>query len=119
MGRYYNGDIEGKFWFGLQPSDAPSRFGGIEQEPAYITYNFEEHDLEEIEEEIKNIQENLGEKFGIIDKFFEDNNSYNDAMLEEIGIGKDDLREYADLQLGIKIRDCVREQGYCTFDCEI
>ena len=119
MGRYYTGDIEGKFWFGLQPSDAPSRFGGTEQEPAYITYDFQEEDLEEIEEEIKNIQENLGDKIGIIEKFFEDNTGYNDAMLEEIGIGKDDLREYADLQLGIQIRDCIREQGYCTFDCEI
>ena len=40
MGRFYSGDIEGKFWFGLQPSDAPSIFGGTEQEPAYITYDF-------------------------------------------------------------------------------
>ena len=57
MGRYYNGDIEGKFWFGLQPSDAPSRFGGTEQEPAYITYDFQEEDLEEVEQEVKSIEE--------------------------------------------------------------
>lgn len=119
MGRYYTGDIEGKFWFGLQPSDAPSRFGGTEQEPAYITYDFQEDNLEEIEEEIKNIQENLGEKIGILDKFFEEGASYNDTILKGIGVTNDDVREYADLQLGIQIRDCVREQGYCTFDCEI
>jgi hypothetical protein len=119
MGRYYSGDIEGKFWFGLQPSDAPSRFGGTEQEPSYITYDFQEDNLEEIEEEIKNIQENLVEKIGIIDKFFEDNNSYNDTMLQEINITNDELREYADLKLGIQIRDCVKEQGYYTIDCEI
>ena len=119
MGRYYTGDIEGKFWFALQPSDAPSRFGGTEQEPAYITYDFQEDNLEEIEEEIKNIEESLGDKLGTIEKFFETNTGYNDAMLEEIGISKDDLRNYADLQLGIQIRDCIKEQGYCTFDCEI
>lgn len=119
MGRYYNGDINGKFWFGLQPSNAPSRFGGTEQEPAYITYDFQEENLEDVEEEIKNIQENLGDKIGIIDKFFEDNESYDDDMLEEVDITNEDLREYADLKLGIKIRDCVQEQGYCTFDCEI
>ena len=59
MGRYYSGDIEGKFWFGLQASNAPSRFGGVEQEPAYITYYFEEESLEEIEQEIKAIEEKL------------------------------------------------------------
>lgn len=116
MGRYYSGDIEGKFWFGLQPSDSPKRFGGTEQEPAYITYDFQEEDLEEIEEEIKSIEENLGDKLGIIEKFFEDN---NDAMLKEINITNNELRDYADLQLGIQIRDCVREQGCCTFDCEL
>jgi len=27
MGRYYDGDISGKFWFGVQSSDAADRFG--------------------------------------------------------------------------------------------
>ena len=62
MGRYYSGDIEGKFWFALQPSDAPSRFGGEETEPSYINYHFNEDHLEEVEEEIQNIEESLGEK---------------------------------------------------------
>ena len=29
MGRYYSGDIEGKFWFAVQSSNAADRFGGI------------------------------------------------------------------------------------------
>lgn len=119
MGRYYTGDIEGKFWFGLQPSDAPSRFGGTEQEPAYIIYDFQEEDLEEVEQEVKSIEENLGDKFGIIEKFFEDNNGYNDATLKEVNITNDEVREYADLLLGIQIRDCIKEQGCCTIECEI
>ena len=36
MGRYYNGDIEGKFWVAVQPSDAAARFGGRNYEPSYI-----------------------------------------------------------------------------------
>ena len=27
MGRYYGGDIEGKFWFGVQSSDDADHFG--------------------------------------------------------------------------------------------
>ena len=38
MGRYYNGDIKGKFWFGIQKSDSASRFGGTE----YLEYSFHE-----------------------------------------------------------------------------
>ena len=42
MGRRYTGDIEGKFWFGLQSSTAASRFGGEETEPSYINYYFDQ-----------------------------------------------------------------------------
>ena len=40
-------------------------------------------------------------------------------MLQKIGISSSDLSEYADLELGIKIRDCVKNQGYCNVDCEL
>ena len=33
MGRYYNGDIEGKFWFAVQSSDCADRFGSIGEQP--------------------------------------------------------------------------------------
>ena len=32
MGRYYSGDIEGKFWFGVQSSTDGEFFGAEEQE---------------------------------------------------------------------------------------
>ena len=40
MGRYYYGDIEGKFMFAVQSSDAGERFGAYEtpQEPTSIDY---------------------------------------------------------------------------------
>ena len=118
MGRYYNGDIDGKFWFGLQSSDAADRFGVMGYEPDYIVYNFQEQDLEGVENEIKNIEETLGDKLRILDKFFEENNGYNYELLEKIGITKDELRDYADLGLGKQIRDCIKETGQCSFDAE-
>ena len=119
MGRYYNGDIEGKFWFALQSSDAPERFGVMGYEPDYITYYFDENNLEDVEAEIQSIEETLGNKLEILDKFFEENNGYNDESLEKIGITKDELRDYADLGLGKQIRDCIKETGQCSFDAEL
>ena len=129
MGRYYNGDIEGKFWFAVQSSDAPSRFGGHIYEPNYINYEFEEEHLKEIEEEIKNIEDYLGQDKKLLDKFFKENNGYNDEMLstffkennreEMIDDIPKLLNEYADLGLGKQIRNCVKEQGYCNFEAEL
>lgn len=119
MGRYYNGDIEGKFWFGLQPSDAPSRFGGEELEPSYITYVFNQDDLQGVEEEIENIEESLGDKIKAIEDFFSKNAGYNDEDLLSIGVTSKELCDYADLKLGIQIRDCIIENGECVFDAEL
>jgi len=38
MGRYYDGDIEGKFWFAVQNSDDGEHFGAEEQGSNYIEY---------------------------------------------------------------------------------
>lgn len=40
MGRYYSGDIEGKFGFGCQSSDAADQFGSHGQEPSELHYYF-------------------------------------------------------------------------------
>ena len=119
MGCYYLGDIEGKFWFGLQSSDAADRFGSEGVVPNRLEYWFDEDHLPEVESEILSIETSLGEKKQIIDKFFEDNNGWNDKMLEEAGISQEELSEYADLGLGIKIRDCIKEFGHCSFEAEL
>ena len=118
MGRYYSGDISGKFWFALQSSDCADRFGVSGEQPNVLQYYFGEDDLEAVEEEIKNIEESLGDQIAVIDKFFESNNSYNDKMLEEAGITTEQLSEYADLGLGKKIRDSIKENGQCEFEAE-
>ena len=119
MGRYYNGDIKGKFWFGLQPSNAPSRFGGEELEPSYITYYFRKEHLQGVIKEINRIANSLGDKKKMIDDFFSKTSAYNDDDLQEIGIDRFDLGEYADLLLGIQIRDCIIENDECVFDAEL
>ena len=120
MGRYFTGDINGKFWFGVQSSNAASRFGGTESEPQFIEYYFDkEDDLESVEAEIKEIETTLGDKLKVIEDFFSKNDSYNDEMLEKISISKKDLSDYADLGLGIQIRDCIKDRGYCSFNAEL
>jgi hypothetical protein len=119
MGRYYSGDIEGKFWFALQSSNAADRFGVTGVQPDELQYFFHEEHLVEIEEEILNIEHSLGEKKQILDKFFEEKNGYTDEDIQKLGISRDELSDYADLGLGIKIRDCVKEFGTCSFDAEL
>jgi len=136
MGRYYNGDINGKFYFGVQSSNDASFFGGSECEPNYIEYYFDSNDLEDIENGIKECKEELGELKQQIDKFFNDVNGYNDKIiadywLKEFGVDleykdgvydmekKIKLEWYARLELGEKILKCVKDNGECTFEAEL
>ena len=130
MGRYYDGDISGKFWFAVQTSLAPSRFGGIEYEPSYINYYFGEEQLDEVKSELKRIEETLGEDLKRLQHFFDNNNGYNDQMI--IDWYKDHFNEkldehcvqellvdYADYELGVRIRNCIEEIGECNMNCEL
>lgn len=130
MGRYYEGDISGKFWFAVQSSNAPARFGGNEFEPSYINYYFGEEDLEEVEEELERIEEILGEDLKRLQDFFDANNGYNNQKIidwymekykETINdeYVKDVLVDYADYELGERIRDCIKDIGECSMNCEL
>lgn len=119
MGRYYSGDIEGKFWFAVQSSTAADRFGVSHCEPNYVEYYYEEDNLEVVKREIKKIKNTLGDKLQQIEDFFKEKISYSDDELMDVGITRDDLSEYADLILGIKIRDCLIENGECTFTADL
>lgn len=118
MGRYYSGDIEGKFWFGLQSSSSADRFGVSGIQPEVLNYYFSEDDLVGVEQGIADIEQDLDDKLKIIEDFFETKDSYNDKELSDAGITQDELREYADLGLGKKIRDCIKENGQCEFEAE-
>jgi hypothetical protein len=124
MGRYISGDIDGKFWFALQPSDAADRFGVTGTQPETLEYWFDEENLETVEEEIEIIINSLSKYKNLLDDFFNDNNSYNIEKLSNyLQVSekkvKKLIRDYADLELGIKIRDCIKQRGSCNFSAEL
>ena len=124
MGRYYNGDIEGKFWFAVQSSTDADFFGVVGSEPSYLDYYFSEDNLHDIEEGIAKCEMHLGDWKSKFDQFFEKNNSYNYEMIEEqLGLKEDDARDllkwYARLDLGTKILKCVQKNGECSFTAEL
>tara|TARA_R110002124_G_scaffold36337_3_gene117158 strand:+ start:631 stop:1011 length:381 start_codon:yes stop_codon:yes gene_type:complete len=126
MGRYYNGDIEGKFWFAVQSSNDADFFGSEGEEPnTYLNYHFtkDEH-LKDIKKGIKECEKELGTWKEKLDKFFKDNNGYNDKMIEDqLGLKEEKSREllewYARLELGNQILECVMKQGDCSFEAEL
>jgi len=109
MGRHYYGDIEGKFWFGLQSSEAPERFGAVIE----LSYSFDENDIDDVKAELKAIESKT--PMDKIKKFFEENTGWNDEMIAEAGFTKQELSDYADHELGTQILNCLEEQGQCNF----
>ena len=128
MGRYYSGDIEGKFWFAVQSSTSADRFG-VEGQSNYLDYYFDTDNLSCIKSELLKIEKNLGEDLGLLDKFFSEKHSYNNEILikffKENGKTKSSsdiqkmLEEYADYELGNKILKQVEEHGECSFEAEL
>jgi len=124
MGRFYNGDIEGKFWFAVQASDDASFFGGGESEPNYLNYYFDKSDLPKINAGIKKCKEELSKYKVKFDKFFKENEGYTDEMIAKelkVSLKKAEelLKWYARLGLGEEILECVKEKGECSFEAEL
>jgi len=129
MGRYYSGDIEGKFWFGIQSSNSADRFGVIGDYPQYLEYYFNEDHIPCVKKELLKIKKTYGEDIKLMKKFMEKNNSYNYDMLikfcEENGKPKTEteikqiLEELADYELGEKILKHLEENGECFFSAEL
>ena len=117
MGRYYHGDIEGKFWFAVQPSDDPAFFG-MQESDAYIQYYIDDSDIDEVKEGIRTCKMKLKGNLRKINKFFKDNNGYNDTMLKEANINPKLIVWYARLGLGKKILECVEDTGSCWLEAE-
>ena len=87
MGRYITGDINRKLWFAVQSSDAANRFGVTGYEPAYLEYQFEQDDLSKVQEELKAIENSIGEdNLKKLNDFFEKINGYNDKIMMEHNI---------------------------------
>jgi len=60
MGRYYEGSIEGKFWFGSQPSDDGEFFGAMAIDPQFVEYYIPIDNIKEVHLGISKCKESLG-----------------------------------------------------------
>jgi len=132
MGRYYDGDIEGKFWLGVQNS-TDADFFGVEGEPRFYNYYFEKKHLPKVQSCIGDCIRILGNNKKILDNFFEKNDGYTDNKLIKLATLKNSdgskvsnvkqlnaiLKWYARYELGKKIHDCIKKNGSCDFDAEL
>ena len=115
MGRYYNGDIDGKFMFAVQSSMAADRFGATAMDSGYVSYYFDEDNLTTINEQL----ETLEKDFKKVEKFFVGRDSWSQKDQEEANISSTEMSNYADYRLGKQILDCVTENGHCNFEAEL
>ena len=130
MGRYYSGDIEGKFMFAVQSSN-DADFFGVEGHSDYLHYTFDKDNLEDIKKGISKCKKELGEHKKILDTFFKENMGWNYQMMckyfedkHNIMLGternvRNMLGWYARLDLGEKIKKCVEENEVCSFEAEL
>ena len=132
MGRYYHGDIEGKFWFAVQSSNAPKVFSPdteeyTEEDFGVLTYwGFSKDTLPDVEKHLETLTKRMGEYKEKLDTFFKDRDMYNDEELVEAVAPSWDydsfrdtiLQWYADHLLGTQIADCIRKNGECNFEGE-
>tara|TARA_Y100001970_G_scaffold285576_1_gene405711 strand:+ start:667 stop:1026 length:360 start_codon:yes stop_codon:yes gene_type:complete len=119
MGRYYNGDVEGKFMFAVQPSNAHERFGAVEYEPNYITYTIDRDKYDDIVKELNSIDRGSIDR---VNKMFKENNGYNDEIMKQYNVSKKDLSEYADYMLGEQVKnffDDNPDSYECNFEAEV
>lgn len=137
MGRYYDGDIHGKFAFGVQSSTAADRFGVTGQTPGYLDYYFDESDLQGVKDELNNIVSKFGvHGFALATYFnlgyYDHNNKHHVSFPDYLGKAgyiddpsnyfknKDGLlEEYYDYYLGYKIMKCIEETGQCSFTADL
>ncbi len=121
MGRYYSGDIEGKFMFAVQSSDAGERFGARDVTTGHIDYYVSKDEYDNIVKELNDI-EKTGSVKRVQDMYAKSKHGYNDKIMEENGVSQEDLAEYADWMLGGQIKkwfDDNPEENGLSFTAEI
>ena len=126
MGRYYHGDIEGKFWFAVQSSTDANFFGGEEYQTEEMNF-FDKANIDTIKEGITICKDKLGKNKKRLDTFFDTNDGYNDNILHDYWFEeykdhinvKHDLEWYARLLLGEQILECVLMTDSCSFTAEL
>ena len=125
MGRYYWGDIDGKFAYGDQSSNDADFFGVQGYQPEQLQYNFEKEDLPKVKKGIKKCKVYLVNWKPKLEKFFKDKiEKVNlDDLAKFLKVNRDKMREIlrwdARLHLGKKIEQCIEKTGQCYFEAEL
>jgi hypothetical protein len=128
MGRYYDGDIVGKFVFGAQSSTAADRFGVKSESPGYVEYYYAKDDLETLELELKNIEDEMGKHGYYLKAYYDLYGSKDDVKIsfeeylkkgDKKPLNEEQLLEFFDYRIGKKIQKCIKEQGDCSFTAEL
>jgi len=136
MGRYYEGDIEGKFWFGIQSSDDADFFGSVGFQPDHLEYYFDEAHKEKIEHGLAQCLDHLGSKKELLDDFFKTHDGYTqeevckvlDVPVPNTSMSVEERKNskynyylmwYARYELGKKILDRVKSDKFCSFRAEL
>tara|TARA_R110000796_G_scaffold195104_7_gene311612 strand:+ start:919 stop:1305 length:387 start_codon:yes stop_codon:yes gene_type:complete len=128
MGRYYSGDIEGKFVFGSQSSTAADRFGVEGQNPGHLDYYYDEANLEGLETELKRIEDRMGKYGGYLKTYYDLYGPNDDVQItfeeylkkgDKKPLNEEQLLEFFDYRIGKKIQECIKEQGSCSFTAEL
>ena len=126
MGRYYNGDVEGKWWFGVQSSDTPEKFGGYE---THIDYTISNDDT--FKNRMECIENDLGDRLPILEKFFKEEPYYNNERLHKymskhiegykLELVSQDVEDFADYCFGKEVQRHFKESGedYCNVNSEL
>ena len=128
MGREYKGDIEGKMWVTVQPSNDADNFGvyGEPFEPlGDLHYFFAEDNEDEINKELARCREVIGtESLEIMDRYYKEHRTEShqdvDDLMSRIGDTEyKKLKEYyARIELGEQILACIRDNDTCSFSVE-
>jgi len=123
MGRHYDGDISGKFWFAVQSSDDGEYFGAIDiteentdsdYHEGFVDYVIYFSDIDKVKDGIDLCKRQLRGNYIILNEFFSNSSGYNDEMIIEhykktrgIHINEGFLREqltiFARLDFGTQI----------------
>ncbi len=128
MGREYKGDIEGKMWVTVQPSNDADNFGVIGEPSGDLHYHFNEDNIRGINKELakcRTLMEAIGtDSLEIMDRYFNKHRTESHQALDDlvIKIGDTEYKKlteyYARIELGEKILECIRDNDECNFSVE-
>ena len=128
MGREYKGDIEGKMWVTVQPSNDADNFGVIGEpfEPlGDLHYFFAEDNEDEINKELARCREVIGtESLEIMDRYYKEHRTESHQAVDDLmsRIGDTEYKKlkeyYARIELGEQILACIRDNDECSFSVE-